>query len=170
VRRRGGRVLAVVAGYGHSCDASHLTAPDPRGDGACRAMNAALAMAGVDPGEVAFVSAHGTGTPHNDSAEVRAICESLGEHARRCPIHTVKASVGHCMGAAGAVEAVAGISTLIEGFVPPTAGLTDPEFADDADFVRDEARRITGRFGLSNSFGFGGNNAALVLARPEVAG
>jgi 3-oxoacyl-[acyl-carrier-protein] synthase II len=166
VRRRGGRVLAVVAGYGHSCDAGHLTAPDPRGDGASRAMSAALKMAGVEPPDVAFVSAHGTGTPHNDSAEIRAICATLGDHARRCPVHTVKASVGHCMGAAGAVEAIAAISSLIEGLVPPTAGLTDPEFADDADLVRDEARRISGRYGLSNSFGFGGNNAALLLAFP----
>ncbi len=169
VRRRGGRVLAVVAGCGHSCDAGHLTAPDPRGDGASRAMSAALDMAGVEPVQVAFVSAHGTGTPHNDSAEVRAIRTTLGEHATRCPVHTVKASVGHCMGAAGAVEAVVAILSLIEGLVPPTAGLTDPEFADEADFVRDEARRVTGRYGLSNSFGFGGNNAALLLARPEVA-
>jgi 3-oxoacyl-[acyl-carrier-protein] synthase II len=170
VRARGGRVLAIVAGFGHSCDAGHLTAPDPGGGMAGRAMRAALEMAGVDAADVAFVSAHGTGTPHNDSAEVRAICRTLGVYARRCPVHTVKASVGHCMGAAGAVEAVAAISSLTEGLVPPTAGLTDPEFADDADFVRDEPRRVTGQFGLSNSFGFGGNNAALLLAHPEVAG
>ena len=167
-KRRKAEVHAVVAGAGHSCDADHLTAPDPEGHGAALAMGEALARAGVGPAQVAFVNAHGTGTPHNDLAEVRAIRRILGDFARTCPIHTIKANVGHCMGAAGAIEAVVSILALRHGLVPPTAGLVDPEFDGELDFVRDTPRRIGKGYGLSNSFGFGGNNAALLFARPEV--
>jgi 3-oxoacyl-[acyl-carrier-protein] synthase II len=169
-RRRGAHLHAIVAGAGQSCDADHLTAPDPEGRSAARAMQEALRAAGVTPRQLAFVSAHGTGTLHNDAAEVKAIRRVLGEHARAVPVHTVKSSIGHCMGAAGAVEAVFAILSLQHRQVPPTVGLADPEFAGELDFVTRSSRSITGSYALSNSFGFGGNNAALLLARPEVAG
>jgi 3-oxoacyl-[acyl-carrier-protein] synthase II len=168
-RRRGAEVLATVAGTGQSCDADHLTAPDPEGRGAARAIRAALQEGGIDPSRVAFVNAHGTGTPHNDDAEVRGICAALGAHARSGPVHTIKGSVGHCMGAAGAIEAVVAVLTLLYRQVPPTGGLTNPEFAAQLDFVIDSPRPVVGGYGLSNSLGFGGNNAALLFAHPEAS-
>jgi 3-oxoacyl-[acyl-carrier-protein] synthase II len=167
-RSRGAEVLAVLAGTGHTCDAHHLTAPDPEGRSAARAMRLALAEASVGPDRLGFVNAHGTGTPHNDAAEVRAITAALGPYAARCPVHSAKASIGHCMGAAGAIEAVIAIESLRERTVPPTAGLEQPEFEHELDFVRGGARRVDAPYGLSTSFGFGGNNGVLVFARPEV--
>ena len=167
-RARGAAVLAVLAGAGHTCDAGHLTAPDPQGQGAARALRAALRAARVEPEQIAFVNAHGTGTPHNDLSEVRAVSAALGSHAARCPLHSVKGSIGHCMGAAGAIEAALTILSLREGWVPPTAGLRQPELEGAVDFVRDSARAVAGEYAVSSSFGFGGNNAALVFGRPEV--
>jgi 3-oxoacyl-(acyl-carrier-protein) synthase len=166
--RRGAEVLAVVAGAGLACDAHHLTAPDPEGRGAARAMRAALGEAGIGPEAVGFINAHGTGTPHNDRAELASVQAVFGRRAPSCPLSTVKGHIGHCLGAAGAIEAVVTLETLRRGLVPPTAGLTDPELAGDFDFVRGTPRPVVARYGLSNSFGFGGNNASLLLASPEV--
>jgi 3-oxoacyl-[acyl-carrier-protein] synthase II len=168
-RRRGAQVLALVAGGGLACDAYHLTAPDPEGRGAARAMRAALRQAGIGPEAVGFINAHGTGTPHNDRAELASVREVFGPHARVCPLSTVKGHIGHCLGAAGAIEAVVTLETLRYGLVPPTAGLTDPELEGEIDFVRGTPRAVVARYGLTNSFGFGGNDASLVLASPEVA-
>jgi 3-oxoacyl-[acyl-carrier-protein] synthase II len=168
-RRRGAQVLALVAGGGLACDAYHLTAPDPEGRGAARAMRAALGQAGIGPEAVGFINAHGTGTPHNDRAELASVREVFGPHARACPLSTVKGHIGHCLGAAGAIEAVVTLETLRCGLVPPTAGLTDPELEGEIDFVRGTPRPVVARYGLTNSFGFGGNDASLVLASPEVA-
>jgi 3-oxoacyl-[acyl-carrier-protein] synthase II len=167
--QRGARALALVAGAGLACDAHHLTAPDPDGRGAARAMRAALAEAGIDPRDVDFINAHGTGTPHNDRAELRSVKDVFGDHASRCPLSTIKGNIGHCLGAAGAIEAVVAVESLRRGLVPPTAGLEDPEDASDFDFVRIDPRPVDARYGLTNSFGFGGNDASLILARPEMA-
>jgi 3-oxoacyl-(acyl-carrier-protein) synthase len=165
--QRGATVLAVVAGYGHSCDAGHLTAPDASGAGAARAIRAALAMARIAPREVGFVNAHGTGTPHNDGAELAALSLALGPSLVDCPLHSAKANLGHCMGAAGAIEAIVTLRSLRAGIVPHTPGLERPEQPDLADFVLGTPRPIAARQALTNSFGFGGNDAALVLALPE---
>ncbi len=169
-QQRGAAVLGLVAGYGHSCDAGHLTAPDPSGAGAARAIRAALAMAGITPADVGFVNAHGTGTLHNDRAELAALALALGERLTTCPVHSVKACIGHCMGAAGAIEAVITMRSLQRRVVPHTPGLVEPEEPMRADFVMHDSRSTAARYALSNSFGFGGNDAALVIATPEVAG
>jgi len=167
-RDRGAAIAAVIAGYGHSCDAHHLTAPDPAGAGAARAIRVALASAGIGPGEIGFVNAHGTATPHNDRAELAALSLALGPHLERCPVHSVKACLGHCMGAAGVIETIVAIRSLGAGVVPHTPGLEQPERPGAADFVMGQPRRVETDYALTNSFGFGGNDAVLVLARPEV--
>jgi 3-oxoacyl-[acyl-carrier-protein] synthase II len=166
-RRRGARVWAGLVGAGHTCDAGHLTAPDPEGRGAARAMVAAMAAARIIPEQVGFVNAHGTGTPHNDAAEIRALRTALGSEIRRCPVHSVKACIGHCMGAAGAIETIVSAMTLARGRIPHTPGLERPE-ASDLCFVQGESRPLELRYGLTNSFGFGGNNATLAVAHPAV--
>ncbi len=169
-RRRGAEVLGLILGGGLACDAHHLTAPHPEGHGAARAMRAALAEARIAPEQVGFINAHGTGTPHNDRAELASVREVFGQHARTCPLSTVKGHIGHCLGAAGAIEAIVALESLRRSLVPPTAGLSEPELEEGIDFVRDAPRPVNARYGLSNSFGFGGNNASLLLARREVLG
>ncbi len=167
-RRRGAAPLGLVPGYGHSCDAGHLTAPDESGAGAARAMRSALDMAGVAPDDIGFVNAHGTGTPHNDRAELAALSRALGPRLASCPVHSVKGSLGHCMGAAGTIETIVALRSLRDGVVPHTAGLERPEQPDLADFVMHEPRLVLANYALTNSFGFGGNDAALVIASPDV--
>src|SRR4051812_33109269 len=162
-RARGAEILAVVRGVGATCDAFHLTAPREDGAGAAAAITAALADAGVAPEEIAYVNAHGTSTPLNDRAETHAIKTALGEHAARVPISSTKSAIGHLLGAAGAVEAIATIQALRERVAPPTLGLEQPEDGLDLDFVPGAARELEGSIGVSNSFGFGGHNAVLVL-------
>ena len=166
-RRRGARIHAEFLGYGAACDAHHVTAPDPSGDGAARTMRAALEDARVAPGDIDYVSAHGTATPFNDEAETRAIHAVFGPHARRLPVSSVKSMVGHCLGAAGAIEAVALAQTIRDGVLPPTIGLSDADPQCDLDYVPNTARRCSVRTALSNSFAFGGNNGAIVLRRFE---
>ena len=127
----------------------------------------ALEQAEILPHDVGFVNAHGTGTPLNDSAEIAGIELALGKQATSCPVHSVKASTGHCMGAAGTIEAIVAILSLQHGLLPATAGLSDCEFDGRVDCVQFVPRRIASKYGISNSFGFGGNNAALVLARSD---
>jgi len=164
---RGGRILAELAGYGSTADAHHLTAPEPTGRPASRAIELAIADAGASPSEIAYVNAHGTSTQPNDAAETRALKLALGEHAYHVPISSTKSAIGHLLGAAGAVEAVATVEVLRTGVIPPTLGyeVADPEL--DLDYVPGEARplRTNGRppLALSNSFAFGGHNVALVL-------
>jgi 3-oxoacyl-[acyl-carrier-protein] synthase II len=167
-RARGARVLATLRGYGATSDAHHLTAPDARGEGAAAAIGAALADAGIEPDRVDWVNAHGTSTPLNDSSETRAVKLALGEHATRIPMSSLKGSTGHLLGAAGAVEAVGGVLALRARMAPPTAGLeqADPEL--DLDYVPGTARPLrmrtdTPAVSISNSFGFGGHNAVLVI-------
>jgi 3-oxoacyl-[acyl-carrier-protein] synthase II len=165
-RARGARVRALVLGWGLGADAFHMTNPHPEGEGALRAMRLACEDAGVSPGAIDHVNAHGTATPANDLAEALAIRRLIG--AAREPsvaVCSVKGALGHTLGAAGAVEAAAVVVAAEEGFVPPTAGLADPDPACGAlDMVRGEARRRPVALAISSSFAFGGNDAALVIA------
>jgi 3-oxoacyl-[acyl-carrier-protein] synthase II len=168
--RRGGRPLAWLAGVGASCDAYHMTSPDPRGDGVTRAVLAALADAGTTADEIDLVNLHGTGTPHNDVAEARMLGRVFGDRARRLPATSTKASIGHYLGAAGAVEALVTVLALEHGLVPPTPGEgnVDPELA--VDLVVGAPRAVpSARRALSTNLAFGGTNAACVLAHREAA-
>lgn len=158
-----GRVCAV----GHACDAHHLTAPDPSGVGQARALHAAFEQAGITVDDIGFVNAHGTGTPLNDAAEVASLELGLGARASRCPVHSVKSTIGHCMGAAGAIEAVVALSSLQTGLVPHTVGLVDSEFEGRVNCVMGVPQAVRCDFAVSTSFGFGGNDAAVVLRRGE---
>jgi 3-oxoacyl-[acyl-carrier-protein] synthase II len=169
---RGARVLAEVVGYGSTSDAYHLAAPDPRGDGARRAIELALRDADVGPDELAYVNAHGTSTELNDRSETEAIKAALGAAAGRVPVSSTKSAIGHLCGAAGAVEAVATVLALRERVAPPTLGYEQPEPGLDLDYVPGQARRLeepNGRplVALSNSFGFGGHNAVLCFSTPQ---
>jgi 3-oxoacyl-[acyl-carrier-protein] synthase II len=165
-RERGARVIARVAGYGATADAFHLTQPDPEGDGAARAMTAALADAGVDPVDVDYVNAHGTSTPYNDRIETIALKTALGPEAKRIPVTSTKSQTGHLLGAAGAVEAAATALVIEHGVIPKTLNLDEPDPECDLDYVPGEPREQSVRVALSNSFGFGGQNACLVLRAP----
>jgi 3-oxoacyl-[acyl-carrier-protein] synthase II len=164
-RARGARIYAEILGLGSSNDAYHLTAPPPDAGGAARAMRWALRHAGVEPEEIDYINAHGTATPHNDLGETIAIKAVFGERAYRVPISSTKSMTGHCLGAAGAIEAVATICALQEGLIPPTINLDAPDPECDLDYVPHEARPAALRLALSNSFGFGGQNASLVIGR-----
>jgi 3-oxoacyl-[acyl-carrier-protein] synthase II len=165
---RGATVLAEIAGYGSTTDAHHLTAPEPTGGPASRAIELAMRDAGAEPSEVDYINAHGTSTPLNDAAETFAIKRALGEQATRIPVSSTKSSIGHLLGAAGAVEAVATVRTLQTGVIAPTLGYEEPDPELDLDYVPGESRPlITGNghppLALSNSFAFGGHNVALVV-------
>lgn len=166
-RARGARIYAEILGLGSSNDAYHLTAPPPDAAGAARAMAWALRSAGIAADEVDYINAHGTATPYNDIGETFAIKKVFGEHAYRVPISSTKSMIGHCLGAAGALEAVVTISALYEGLIPPTINLDVPDPACDLDYVPHEARPAPIAVALSNSFGFGGQNASLVMGRVE---
>jgi 3-oxoacyl-[acyl-carrier-protein] synthase II len=170
---RGARVLGEVLGYGATSDAHHLTAPEPSGREAARAIELALGDAELGPQDVDYVNAHGTSTPLNDRTETEALKVALGdEAAHRVPVSSTKSAIGHLLGAAGAVEAIATVAALRRKVAPPTLGYEEPDAGLDLDYVADGARSLTsgangngGRplVGISNSFGFGGHNAVLCL-------
>jgi 3-oxoacyl-[acyl-carrier-protein] synthase II len=162
-RARGARIYCEVAGYGASADAYHITAPDPKGSGAALAMRRALDDAGEDPSAVTYVNAHGTSTPLNDASETVAIKAVLGEHARRVAVSSTKSMTGHMLGAAGAVEGAACALAIASGVVPPTIHYEHPDPECDLDYVPNEARELPVRLALSNSFGFGGQNACVAF-------
>jgi len=167
-RARGAKIYAEVAGYGLSSDAKHVTEPDPTGENPARAMKNAFADAGIDPGEVDYINAHGTSTPLGDAAETRVIKLALGEeNARKTAVSSTKGATGHCLGAAGAVEAIFSTLAIRDGKLPPTINyeVEDPEC--DLDYVPNESRDADVRVSVSNSFGFGGHNASIVLKRFE---
>ncbi|GAA3444540.1 beta-ketoacyl-[acyl-carrier-protein] synthase family protein [Planomonospora venezuelensis] len=164
---RGATPLAEVAGYGLSADAYHATAPDPTGRGGASAVRRALADAGLTPADVHYVSGHGTGTPANDAMEAKVMRLVFGERAGRVPTSGIKSFVGHTLGAAGAVEAVASVLALQHGVAPPTIGFEDEPAATDLDFVPNEARPMAIDTVVSNNYAFGGNNVSLVLTRPR---
>ncbi len=166
-KERGAEVLGYLTGYGATADAHHLTAPETSGDGASRAIEAALADAGLSPDEIDYVNAHGTSTPLNDASETRALKSALGKRAGELPISSLKSVTGHLLGAAGAVEAAATVLCLQRGVAPPTVGWEERDEDCDLDYVPEGARSLEadGRplRAISNSFGFGGHNAVLCL-------
>jgi 3-oxoacyl-[acyl-carrier-protein] synthase II len=160
---RGARIYAEVAGYGASADAYHITAPEPEGLGAIQAMQAALQDAGEPPEAVDYINAHGTSTQLNDAAESRAIKKALGDHAYRVAVSSTKSMTGHMLGAAGAVEAAIAALAIHEGTIPPTINHENGDEDCDLDYVPNVKRTANVRLALSNSFGFGGQNACLAL-------
>lgn len=166
---RGARIYAEVAGYGVTNDAHHMTAPRPDGAQAARAMRLALARAGVAPGEVGWVSPHGSSTPLNDGIESAVIRQVLGEHADRVPVSGTKPYHGHALGASGAMEAAICCLVLQRGWLPPTLNLEEPDDGCDLDYVAAGGREARPAVAVSNSFGFGGINASLVLRASSTA-
>ncbi len=165
---RGARVYAEVAGYGLSCDAHHMTAAHPEGDGAARAMQRALEEGGLRPEDVDYISAHGTGTPTNDRLETVAVKRVFREHSYRVPMSSVKSMLGHTMGAASAIEAAVCALAVHFDQVPPTVNLEEPDPECDLDYVPNRAREHRVRVAMNNAYAFGGNNASLVLRKCEV--
>jgi 3-oxoacyl-[acyl-carrier-protein] synthase II len=165
-RRRGAKIYAEVLGYGVSADASHVSDPDPSGSNPARAMRMAFGDAGISPAEVGYVNAHGTSTPSGDSAETRVLKLALGEEkAFQTPVSSTKGATGHCLGAAGAVEAIFTIFAVQRGILPPTINYEVPDPACDLDYIPNAAREQEIEIGVSNSFGFGGHNACVVFRR-----
>jgi 3-oxoacyl-[acyl-carrier-protein] synthase II len=167
-KERGARILGYVRGYASTSDAHHLTAPEPSGRGASKAIELALKDAGIGPDDVIYVNAHGTSTPLNDRAETRAIKTALGEErAAEVPVSSTKSAIGHLLGAAGAVEAIATLLALRDRIAPPTLNYDEPDEGLDLDYVPNEARPLPNgevpAIGISNAFGFGGHNAVLCL-------
>jgi 3-oxoacyl-[acyl-carrier-protein] synthase II len=164
---RGAPILGYLTGYGATADAHHMTAPEPSGEGAARAIRKALADAEIEPGAVAYVNAHGTSTPLNDRSETEALKSALGDQATRIPTSSTKSAIGHLLGAAGAVEAVATLQALRAKQAPPTVNYEEPDEGLDLDYVPGEAKAlpVNGHpaVGISNSFGFGGHNAVLCI-------
>jgi 3-oxoacyl-[acyl-carrier-protein] synthase II len=163
---RGARVLAELVGYGASADMHHFTAPHPEGAGAIRAMRRALQKAAVEPEKVDYVNAHGTSTKLGDIAETKAIKEVFGDHAYRLAVSSTKSVHAHLLGAAGAMEAAACVLAIDRGLIPPTINLDDQDPECDLDYVPNRARQARVDVAISNSFGFGGHNATLVITRP----
>lgn len=162
-RRRGARIYAEVAGYGLSCDAHHMTGAHPEGDGARRAMEAALERSGLRAEEVDYVSAHGTGTPTNDRLETIAFHRVFGDEARRVPVSSIKSMLGHTMGAASAIEAAVCSLAVSEGRIPPTINFEEPDPDCDLDVVPNEARELPVRVAMNNAYAFGGTNASVIF-------
>ena len=164
-KARGARVYAELMGGGLSCDAFHITAPREDGTGAQEAMTEALAAAGMQPTDIDYIAAHGTGTPLNDAAETLAIKLAFGEHARKLAISSQKSMVGHLLGAAGAVGAAAAVLAIYNDLVPPTINLNTPDPQCDLDYVPNKARKMTVRAAAANGFGFGGQNGSVIFRK-----
>lgn len=164
---RGATILAELAGYGSTCDANHLTAPHPEGLGAARAMKVAMEDAGLNPEDIDYINAHGTSTPTNDPLETKSIKLALGDHAYKVKISSTKSMHGHCVGAAGGVEAVVSIKSILDNFVPATINLDEPDPECDLDYTPNVGVETKVDVVMSNSLGFGGHNGVLILKRYE---
>jgi 3-oxoacyl-[acyl-carrier-protein] synthase II len=162
---RGAKIYAELAGYGATCDAYHITSPAEDGSGAAKAMEVAIADAGLTPADVDYVNAHGTSTHHNDLFETKAIKLALGDHAKDVKINSTKSMIGHLLGAAGGVEFITCVKSIEDGYVHATAGLTvdDPEC--DLDYVKGEGVKMDVNCAITNSLGFGGHNATLLVKK-----
>ncbi|OQP58645.1 beta-ketoacyl-ACP synthase II [Niastella populi] len=167
--RRGAKIYCEIAGCGATADAHHITAPHPEGLGAKNVMNVALEDAGMKPGDIDYINTHGTSTPLGDIAEVKAIMDVFGEQAFKVNISSTKSMTGHCLGAAGVVEAIACIQSVVHDIVPPTINhfTDDPELDSRLNFTFDKAQQRTVRAALSNTFGFGGHNACVIVKKYE---
>jgi 3-oxoacyl-[acyl-carrier-protein] synthase II len=161
---RGARIYCEVAGYGLSCDAHHMTAAHPDGEGAVRAIRMALKQSGLAPEDVDYISAHGTGTSCNDRLETLAVKKTFGRHAYQVPISSIKSMLGHTMGAASAIEAAVCALTITEGHIPPTANWKDRDPECDLDYVPYVARKHNVRIAMNNAYAFGGNNSSVIFA------
>jgi len=164
-KARGATILAEVVGYGMSGDAYHMTAPSPGGEGGARCMKAALDSAGINPEEVDYINAHGTSTPAGDVAETQGIKAVFGDHAKKLMVSSSKSMTGHLLGAAGGIEAAFAVLSVHHGIVPPTINLDDPDPECDLDYVPHTAREANVRVAISNSFGFGGTNASVLVRK-----
>jgi 3-oxoacyl-[acyl-carrier-protein] synthase II len=167
-RARGAKIYAELLGYGVSSDARHITEPDPTGKNPARAMTMAFGDAGISADEIDYINAHGTSTPLGDASETRVLKIALGEeNARKTPVSSTKGATGHCLGAAGGVEAIFSILAVDRGTLPPTINYEEPDPECDLDYIPNEAREADVRTAVSNSFGFGGHNATIVIRRFE---
>lgn len=166
-RARGAEILGEIIGYGASADAFHITAPTEDGSGSASAIVTALKDANLNPEDVDYINAHGTGTPLNDASETLAIKRAFGEHAYNVPVSSIKSMIGHLMGATGALEAVFCLQAIRDGVVPPTINYTEADEVCDLDYVPNNAREMPVKVAISNSFGFGGHNSVLVLRKFE---
>jgi 3-oxoacyl-[acyl-carrier-protein] synthase II len=165
-KARGAKIYGELIGYGVSSDANHITEPDPVGTNPARALQMAFDDAGITGDEVDYINAHATSTPIGDTAETRMIKLALGDEvARKVPISSTKGATGHCLGAAGALEAIFALLAIRDGVLPPTINLETPDPTCDLDYIPNEARPAEIRTAVSNSFGFGGHNASIVLRR-----
>jgi 3-oxoacyl-[acyl-carrier-protein] synthase II len=164
-RAREARIYAEIVGYGMTGDAHHMTAPDPEGDGAARAMAAALRDAALEPSSVGYINAHGTSTPYNDKFETIAIKRVFGDHAKKLAVSSTKSMTGHLLGAAGGIEAIATAFALHHGMLPPTMNYEKPDPDCDLDYIPNQARKQEIEVALSNAFGFGGTNATLAFRK-----
>jgi 3-oxoacyl-[acyl-carrier-protein] synthase II len=164
-RKRGARIYAEIVGYGMTSDAFHITMPDETGSGAIRVMQKALQDAGVEPQAVGYINAHGTSTPYNDKFETKAIKTAFGDHAYKLAVSSTKSMTGHLLGAAGGIEGVFSTLAIHRNTLPPTINYVNPDPDCDLDYVPNEPRPAKVDYVLSNSFGFGGTNAALLFKR-----
>jgi len=164
-QKRGARIYCELMGFGASADAGHITQPDDQGTGAARAMSDALADAKLNASEIGYINAHGTSTPLGDKAETQAIKRVFGEHAKSVSISSTKSQLGHSLGASGGIEMVVTVKALAQGVIPPTINLTNPDPACDLDYTPNTARERRFNYAMSNSFGFGGHNASVIVGR-----
>lgn len=164
-QKRGATIYGELVGYGSTCDAYHITSPDPEGIEAARAMEIAIKQAGIDKKEVSYINAHGTSTPINDKFETVAIKRVFGDYAKNVPISSTKSMTGHLLGAAGAIEAIICIKALQEGFIPPTIGYEQVDEQCDLDYVPNKGRKCDVKYAMSDSLGFGGHNAVILLKK-----
>lgn len=164
-KKRGARIYAEVIGFGMSCDGGHITAPSPCGEGAVDSMQAAMKDAGIQPEEIDYINAHGTGTPLNDSSETKAMKTAFGTHSKKVAISSTKSHIGHLLGASGGVEAIACCLAITNSVVPPTLNLENPDEGCDLDYVPLVAREMNVDLVMSNSFGFGGHNGTLIFRK-----
>jgi 3-oxoacyl-[acyl-carrier-protein] synthase II len=162
---RGATILAEIVSYGATADAFHMTQPDENGEGAARAMQLALTKGGLGPHDIDYINAHGTSTTLNDKCETMAIKAVFGEHAYKVPVSSTKSMLGHLIGGAGAIEAAICIDTILNGIIPPTINLENPDPDCDLDYVPNVARKASVNTALSNSFGFGGHNSVLIFRK-----
>ena len=165
--KRGAKIYAEIVGYGATSDAYHITSPAPGGEGGARAMKIAIEEAGVKPEEITYINAHGTSTHLNDSGETQAIKTALGEASKKVMVSSTKSHVGHLLGAAGGVEAIVCAKAIEDSFVPATINYKVPDEECDLDIVPNEGRNVEVKYAMSNSLGFGGHNACILLKKYE---